>query len=71
MSGNLGKSLVIFGLVLVAVGAVMWAGGRTSLFRLPGDIVYKKDDFTFYFPLVTSVLLSLALTIILWLLRRR
>ena len=68
---ELGRFLVIAGLLLVAVGALLWAGfGRGWLGRLPGDIHYTKGDFTFYFPIVTCLLLSLLLTLILWLFRK-
>ena len=57
---------MIFGAILFVIGLVVTLGGRFLPFgRLPGDIVYRKGNFTFYFPLVTSVLLSLVLTAIL------
>lgn len=68
---DLGKVLVVFGLVLAAVGAMLWSGvGRGWLGRLPGDIHYTRGNFSFYFPIVTCVLLSILLTIILRLFRR-
>ena len=64
--------MVIAGLVLVGLGLlVMFAGRFTSIGRLPGDIVYRRGNFTFYFPVVTSILLSLLLTAVMWLLNRR
>jgi hypothetical protein len=67
----MGKFLVILGLLLVAVGALLWSGfGRGWLGRLPGDIHYTKDNFTFYFPLVTCLILSALLTLVLWLFRK-
>lgn len=69
--GDLGRVLVIVGALLLVVGLVLTLGGRVPfLGRLPGDIVYRKGTFTFYFPIVTSILLSLVLTAILALLRR-
>jgi DUF2905 family protein len=70
---ELGKFLVVVGLVIAAIGALLWTGfGRDWLGRLPGDIHYHspKGNFSFYFPFVTCVLLSLLITAILWLLRR-
>ena len=64
---DLSKILILTGVVLIAVGAIVrW----TSLGRLPGDFVYRRGNFSFYFPLMTSILLSLALTLLLWLLSR-
>lgn len=60
---QIGAVLVVFGLVMVGLGALLGArGGRL----LPGDIVVSRPGFTFVFPIVTSILLSLALTLILW-----
>jgi uncharacterized protein YybS (DUF2232 family) len=68
---ELGKFLVLAGLSLAAVGALMWSGiGKGWLGRLPGDINYSKGDFHFYFPIVTCLLLSVVLTLLLWLFRR-
>jgi hypothetical protein len=68
----LGKYLLILGLVLVFFGLLLSTGfGRHWLGRLPGDIRYTKGDITFYFPLATCLLLSLALSLVLWLIRSR
>ncbi|HZO99069.1 MAG TPA: DUF2905 domain-containing protein [Terriglobia bacterium] len=67
---NLGKMILIMGVVLVVVGLVVMAGSKISflgLGRLPGDIVYKGKNFSFYFPIVTSLLLSGVLTLVVWL----
>lgn len=67
----LGKTLVIFGLVLTGVGILLWSGvGRGWLGRLPGDINVERDGFGFHFPLVTCLLLSVLVTVILAILRR-
>ena len=67
----LGKFLVIAGLLMVLVGALLWSGiGKGWLGRLPGDIHYTKGNFSFHFPIVTCLLLSLILTLILWLFRK-
>jgi uncharacterized protein YybS (DUF2232 family) len=68
---DLGKMMVIFGLLIAAVGAALWLGvGRTWFGRLPGDINYTKGNFSFHFPLVTCLVVSLILTLLFWLLRR-
>jgi uncharacterized protein YybS (DUF2232 family) len=68
---EVGKFLVIVGLLLTAVGVLLWCGiGKGWLGRLPGDINYNKGNFSFHFPIVTCLLLSVVLTLILWLFRR-
>jgi hypothetical protein len=68
---EIGRTLLVLGGVLVVVGLVLTFGTRIpGLGRLPGDIDYRRGSFTFYFPLVTSLLLSLLLTAILALFRR-
>ena len=63
---EIGRLLVIFGIVLIVVGVVVMLLGRTGLplGRLPGDIVYRGKNTTFYFPLATSILLSVVLSLI-------
>ncbi len=69
--GGLGKPLIVIGLVIAALGVVITLAGKLPwLGRLPGDITIKRENFTFYFPLATSILLSLLLTLILWLFRK-
>lgn len=64
----MGKVLVFVGLAVAALGLlVMWG---LPLGRLPGDFVVRRGSFTFYFPLVTSILLSIVLTLVLMFLRR-
>jgi hypothetical protein len=68
---EVGKFLVIAGLLLVAVGALLWSGfGKGWLGRLPGDIQYSKGDFHFYFPILTCLILSAILTLLMWLFRK-
>jgi uncharacterized protein YybS (DUF2232 family) len=68
---DLGKILVLIGLLAAGLGALLWTGiGKNWLGRLPGDINYTKGDFSFHFPLVTCLLLSVILTLIMWLFRR-
>jgi hypothetical protein len=68
---DFGKLLVIAGLLIAAIGALIWSGrGRGWLGRLPGDIHYSKGDFSFHFPIVTCLLVSVVLTLLLWLFRK-
>ena len=64
----MGRGLVILGLVIVAVGVVVMAG--VPLGRLPGDFTVRRGSFTFYFPLATSIIVSILLTLLLQWLRR-
>lgn len=67
-----GRSLIIIGLVIAVIGLVItFAPKIPFLGRLPGDIYYKKDNFVFYFPLVTSILISIVLSIILYFFTKR
>ena len=68
--GGLGRMLMLVGGLLFMLGAALTFLGRTPLGRLPGDIVLERGNLTVYFPIVTSILLSLILSGILWLLRR-
>ncbi|NPV72944.1 MAG: DUF2905 domain-containing protein [Pelotomaculum sp.] len=71
MWDSLGKMLLFFGILLAATGGLMLVGGRLfGLGRLPGDIFIQKGNFSFYFPLVTCIILSVLLTIVLNLIRR-
>ena len=69
----MGRILIIVGLVLVAVGVLITFGERlpVRLGRLPGDIVIRGKNSVFYFPIVTSLLLSAILTLAMWLFHRR
>jgi Protein of unknown function (DUF2905) len=69
---ELGRILVFFGIALVVIGGIVMLLGRTGfpLGRLPGDIVYRGKGTTFYFPLATSILLSVVLSLILFLISR-
>jgi hypothetical protein len=64
------KALILAGVVLVAGGLIVLAAQRFGLGRLPGDIVIERDGFTLYLPLATSLIVSLALTLVLWLIGR-
>ena len=68
---DFGKLLVVLGLVVAAVGFFLWKfSGKLPLGRLPGDIAIQKPNFTFYFPITTCILISIVLTLLMWLFRR-
>lgn len=67
---DLGRLLVVAGAALIVAGVVVGALPRLGLGRLPGDFVYRGRNVTFFFPLMTSLLLSALLSLLLWLLRR-
>lgn len=69
---EIGKALVVLGVVIAAAGLVFMLLGRTNLplGRLPGDILYRGKHTTFYFPLATSILLSVVLSLVLYLIGR-
>lgn len=66
---DFGKLLFLLGVVLVAVGALLYFSGKLPfrLGRLPGDIVYRGEHATFYLPIVTCLLLSIGLSLLFWL----
>jgi len=64
------KLFILTGIVLLLVGLIIFAAERFGLSRLPGDIVIEREGFTLYLPLATSLLVSLGLTLVLWLLSR-
>ena len=73
---DFGRTLAFLGIVLVVVGGGLWLAGAAGaripfLGRLPGDIHVQRDNWSFYFPLTTSILVSVVLTLILALLSRR
>jgi len=67
---DIGRLLIISSVVLVAIGIAVSVLPRFGIGRLPGDFVFRKGNFSFYFPLMTSILLSVVLTLILWIFRR-
>jgi hypothetical protein len=69
---DLGKLLIFLGVIIVVVGIALMLLGRTNLpiGRLPGDIIYRGKHTTFYFPLATSILLSVVLSVLLYLVGR-
>ena len=68
---EIGKFLVVAGLGLAAVGALLWSGfGKGWLGQLPGDVNYSKGNFSFHFPIVTCIIVSILLTLLLRLFRK-
>jgi hypothetical protein len=70
---SFGRTLIVIGAVIMAVGLLVTFGGRLPfrIGRLPGDILIKGKHSVFYFPLATSLLVSLLLSLVLWLANRR
>ncbi len=70
--GPLGKMLILLGIFIILIGVFLLLGERIPwLGRLPGDIIIKKKNFTFYFPLATSIIISIILTLIFTFLSRK
>jgi hypothetical protein len=68
----IGKFLIISGIIIAVLGGVLMLSGKiTWLGKLPGDILIQRKNFTFYFPIVTSIILSIILTLIFWLIGKR
>jgi hypothetical protein len=71
MGNDLGRALIILGLLLVGFGLFLSYGGKFNfLGRLPGDIRVEKENFSFFFPLGTCLLISLFFSLLLWLFKR-
>lgn len=67
----MGKLLIILGLIIVVIGIIVYFADRIPFIgKLPGDIVIKKENFTFYFPLATSIILSILISLILYLINK-
>jgi Protein of unknown function (DUF2905) len=69
---EMGRIIVVLGVALVVIGGIVILLGRTGLplGRLPGDIVYRGKNTTFYFPLATSILISVVLSLVMFLIGR-
>jgi hypothetical protein len=69
--GALGKLLILLGIFIILIGAFLLIGDKIPwIGRLPGDIMVRKEKFTFYFPLTTSILISLILSLLFVLFRK-
>lgn len=70
--GNIGKIVMIAGIAMVVLGGLLMLSGKIPwIGRLPGDIIVERKNFTFYFPLATSIVLSVILSLIFWLIGRK
>lgn len=69
--GSIGRVIISLGILLIIIGAAITFGSKIGLGRLPGDIFIKKGNTTFYFPIVTSIIVSIVLTVIANLFFRR
>ena len=67
---DLGRILLLTGLLLAAVGALIWGLGRMGFRGLPGDIRYETENVTIYVPIVSMIVLSVILSALLWILQR-
>jgi len=68
---SLGKILLVSGLLLAGAGLLVLLADRIDwLGKLPGDIIVKRENFTFYFPLATCILISIVLSLLFWLFRK-
>ena len=69
--GPLGKMLILIGVFIVAIGVLLLMGEKIPwIGKLPGDIIIKKEKFTFYFPITTSIVISIVLTLLFALFRK-
>ncbi|HZV21776.1 MAG TPA: DUF2905 domain-containing protein [Hyphomicrobiales bacterium] len=67
---DVGKALIVMGLVLIGAGLLWMAGPRLGLGHLPGDFVIERGNFRFYLPIATSILISVVLSLLFWLIGR-
>ncbi len=67
-----GKVLILFGIIMIVVGGLFLFGSKIPFIgRLPGDIAIQKKNFSFYFPITTSIIISIILSLIMWFLGRK
>jgi Protein of unknown function (DUF2905) len=71
MTRELGRLFILLGAALLLAGVALIAAARLGLGRLPGDFIFRRGNFTLYFPLMTSILLSLLASLLLWFFVRR
>jgi uncharacterized membrane protein YkgB len=67
----MGKMLILLGVFIILIGLLLLIGEKIPwIGRLPGDIIIRRKNFTFYFPIVTSIIVSIVLTLLFWALRK-
>jgi hypothetical protein len=72
MNASIGKMMVVLGLIIAFLGGILWISSNfTGLGRLPGDLFIRKGNISVYIPITTSILVSLFLSLLLWLFSRR
>jgi hypothetical protein len=71
-AGMIGRALIVIGIIIALIGVIFTLAPKLPfLGKLPGDIIYKKENFTFYFPLTTSIIISVVISIILYFISKR
>ena len=71
MMPAVGKMLIVLGIIIILAGVLLLLANKIPFIgRLPGDILVKRDNFTFYFPLTTSIIISAVLSLIFWIFRK-
>ncbi len=69
--GPLGKMLILIGVLIIVIGLLFIVGEKIPwIGRLPGDIIIKKEKFSFYFPITTCIIISIILTLLFWIFRK-
>ena len=69
--GALGKMLILLGVLIIVIGVLLLVGEKIPwIGKLPGDIIIKKEKFSFYFPITTCIIISLILTLLFWIFRK-
>ncbi len=72
MAGDIGKIIIFFGLLLIVIGFVFMLGSKLPFIgKLPGDIAIERQNYSFYFPVTTCIIISIILSFILWLFSKR
>ena len=64
------RTLIVIGAILIVLGLLWPWITKMGLFRLPGDIVFQRDGFRFYFPITTMIVVSVVISLVLWLFRK-
>jgi len=69
--GALGKILILLGVLIIVIGLLLLIGDKIPwIGKLPGDIIIRKEKFSFYFPITTCILISILLTLLFWIFRK-